>query len=56
MSYKLGLPYRLSDAFYVDTMIAHYEELMTTATTQQQLKFINDRLQHLNSSLIQILN
>ena len=56
MSYKLGLPYQLSTAFYFDTMIAHYEELNRTATTQSQFKFINDRLIELQHSLQSILN
>lgn len=56
MSYKLGLPYQLNAAFYFDTLIEHYEQLNREAKTPQQLKFINERLQHLHHSLLQLSN
>jgi cell shape-determining protein MreC len=56
MSYKLGLPYQLSVAFYFNQMIEHYEQLNNRATTPQQFKFINERLQHLHHSLLQLSN
>ena len=49
MSYKLGLPYQLHDAFYFNQMIEHYEKLNRQAKTLQHIKFINERLQHLHS-------
>ena len=56
IKYKLGLPYIISEAFYLDAIIAHYEELNKVATTQAHFKFINDRLTQLNLSLIKISN
>ena len=56
IKYKLGLPYIISEAFYLDATIAHYEEMYRVAKTLEHFKFINDRLTELNQSLIIISN
>lgn len=56
MSYKLGLPYQINEAFYYETLIKHYEQLTHKSSTPAQLKFINERLEHLYYSLLQLSN
>lgn len=56
MIYKIGLPYKISEVFYLDVVIAGYEKRLSEATNNKQLKFIIERLENLNQSYLKICN